>query len=75
MNDVDPRHTVPANLRAEMARSNIGPSELADRVGVARNTVQRWRDGRSAMDTNTLSLVAAVLDCRVADLVETRVPA
>lgn len=60
MNSV--RHDFASALNAALSRSSVGPVELANAVGVTRQTVHAWRNGESIPRTDTAYKVAEALD-------------
>ena len=60
--------TVGANVRAEMARRNIGQDQLAAELKVHRTTVSSWLSGRREISLSDLERVAQYLEVRIIDL-------
>lgn len=57
-----------ANLRRYRAQRELGQSDLAERVGVAQATVQRWESGNREPKHSDLDKLADALGVRVSDL-------
>jgi transcriptional regulator with XRE-family HTH domain len=53
-----PQWDLPDRMRKALRVSNIGVQEMADYLGVARNTVSTWINGRIEPSTQTLRLWA-----------------
>ena len=60
---------IAAEVRAEMARKQIGPGRLAADTLIPRSRLHRRLSGRLPFNTDELVLVAAVLDVAVSDLI------
>lgn len=58
----------PAALRSVMARSDLGPGELADLIGCSRQTVSSWLRGKSVPTARNISRIADTLGIVPADL-------
>ena len=57
------------NLQVFRKRKNLTQEALADRVGVARQTVVKWEAGESAPDLDMAGALAEALDVSLDDLV------
>ena len=52
-----------ANLTFLMKKAGINQKELADRMGVSKQTVSTWRNGLNTPRTEKLDKLCAILDC------------
>ncbi len=57
-----------ANIRRAREKAGMGVAELADRLGVHRNTVANWETCRTEPTGQQLLNIAAALECPPADL-------
>lgn len=58
----------PSALSAAMRRRGAGVEDLADAIGIARQTVSRWLDGAAVPTAPLLHRAAAWLNTAVSDL-------
>ena len=56
------------NLRRVMMKKNVSDGELSELIGVSRQTVNNWINGRRDMMVGSLHEVANALGVRVRDL-------
>lgn len=61
---------IAGNIRAQRARANITQAELAERIGVSRETVISWEKGETSVSLPKAVDVANALNCTVSALVE-----
>lgn len=62
----------PAVLRRQMVRAEIAPAELAELVGVSRQSVSAWLNSVTAPSPESLLKIAEVLDADVDDFLLAR---
>jgi transcriptional regulator with XRE-family HTH domain len=55
-------------LREWMEHRRLGDERLAGRLGVARETVTRWRNQQHRLNPEKIARLASALDCDPADL-------
>lgn len=56
MSDLVPEWDTADRMRKALREADIGVQEIADYLGVSRNTVSTWINGRIAPSTQTLRL-------------------
>lgn len=61
-------HAVAVEVRMEAARQGLRQSDIADRAGMPRNTLNSLWHGRRVFDTEQLAAVAGVLGVSVSTL-------
>lgn len=59
----------PSALDAALLRKRVGSDDLADSIGVSRQSVNAWRRGRAIPTPVLLAKVARWLDISISDLV------
>lgn len=55
-------------IKEWMAHRAVSPERLADRLGVARETVYRWLREQHRLDPGKLAQIASALDCEPMEL-------
>jgi transcriptional regulator with XRE-family HTH domain len=68
MADTPQRSPVTANVKAEMARRDVTQQQLAERIGMAQQSLSRRLRGETRFSIDELQLIADVLDVAITDL-------
>lgn len=65
-----PPHDSPtaARIRAALVRSDVTGTQLADALGLCRQTVHHWLTGRNTPGPSRLLQIAGALGCKTSDL-------
>lgn len=72
LNEKELKEFVGKRIREERKRRKLTQKELADKVGVAHNTVSSYENGTNAPEQNMIFKIATALDIKVDDLFPSR---
>ena len=64
-----PKHNIAANLRYLRSRQRYSQEEVAEKIGVSRQTVAKWESGESLPDILNCEALADLYDVSLNDLV------
>lgn len=57
-----------SKLKIKLAEANMSNTELAQRLGVSKQTITNWKNGHNNPPIETAFKIAYILHCKVDDL-------
>lgn len=68
MPEISLRESIRLNLIAAMEKANINQTQLADKLGISKGTINNWVRGNNSPDVDTVPKICKVLGVSVLDL-------